>query len=95
MLLDEIEYLRYYENESDIYWKINQIKSQLNHGDIYRLVDYFLLHLRYNHDLPGKVYVTLSGIGKWERDKKPLTDKQIFYVLASIASYWDELDLFK
>ena len=73
--------------------EVNEIFS--NYLEVINAIDYFLSHLTTNHQVPGKVYHKLIGIGDNIREHKSFTDKQSRYVTLALAGYWTEVDMFK
>ena len=63
--------------------------------DLIRSVDYFITHLRDDHEIPGEVYYTLLGIANWAREEKFVTHKQKAYVEHHLDYYSDQIDYFK
>jgi len=90
-LLYEIESLRYLKEEQEIWDKIDHIEMNLNPKDLMKAIDYFVLHLSPEHNLSGKTYQTLCGIGNWSKENNHLTHKQIVFALMSMADHWDQL----
>jgi hypothetical protein len=90
-LLYEIESLRYLNEEQEIWDKIDQIEMNLNPKDLMKAIDYFISHLSPEHNLSGKTYETLCGIGNWDRENNHLTHKQIIFAVMSMADNWNQL----
>ena len=63
-------------------------------NQVIRAIDYFIGHLREDHQVPGKVWYTLNGIGDWAKQHGFVSDKQFSYVYYQIQQYHDELDYF-
>lgn len=66
-----------------------------DYRDVLRAIDYFLLNLKPNHEVPGKVYEKLSGIGDNIREHNSFTDRQARYTVLALAGYWSEVNQFK
>jgi hypothetical protein len=80
--------------DDDVDWnKIDDIFK--DYRDVIKLIDYFITNLSKNHSVPGDIYNKLLGIGHWSRKHQTITQKQIRYVVLSLASYWNDIDLFK
>jgi hypothetical protein len=65
----------------------------LNDRDLIQSIDYFLTILLENHEVPGKVWDKLLGIGTWYKDNQFLTIKQKRYAAIAIVGYWDQIDI--
>jgi hypothetical protein len=80
-------------NDSVDWNEINDVFH--DYKEVVTAIDYFLLHLRSNHDVPGKAYHKLIGIGDNIKEHRSFTDKQARYVVLALAGYWSEVDPFK
>ena len=77
-------------------WSWNQLDEVFRtNTQILNAIDYFIRHLKLHHEVPGKVYHKLIGIGDNIREHNSFTQKQSRYVALALAGYWDQLDLFK
>ena len=98
-LLYTVERLHYHLKETnEINWEYVtelHMECDVSPRDMRKLIDYFLVNLSHNHQVPGKVYETLSGIGDYVRIHNDITSRQMNYVFANIATHLDQLDLFK
>lgn len=94
-VLYEVESLRYLTSEQDIFEKLDQIQIDITPKELIRAIDYFLTHLGDHHNLSGKQFETLTGIGHWARENHHLTEKQIMYSMLTMAEHFDQLDMFK
>jgi hypothetical protein len=95
-VLYQIEKLHYYMiDHGEVNWNlIDDLDDTISPKDVKKLIDYFILKLPRNHNVPGKVYETLCGIGDYSSQHNSISSKQFKYVFANIAAYWNEMDHF-
>jgi hypothetical protein len=91
-ILNEIERLAL--TEGDINWDMVDEISCYHPRQLVNLVDWFLLNLSKDHQVPGQIYQQLLGIGNWAQKYNQVTAKQRRYVILAIATYWQEVSLF-
>lgn len=89
--LYEIEKLSYITSEIEIWDQIDLISKSITPKDLYRSIDIFISNL--NHNLTGKDYYTLCGIGDWARTHNDFTTKQLQFSLLTMAANWNEISL--
>lgn len=96
--IDNIEALSYdlatgVMSEADIWTRIDHISC--SGRELVKIIDWFLINLSRQHSVPGGDYHKLAGIADWIKQHDHMTDPQRRYSLLCMASYWQELDLFK
>jgi hypothetical protein len=79
-----------YHLSDDVKW--DQVDSLIPYYKLVEYMDNFLIHLKSDHEVPGKVYAKLLGIGQWIRENKIITTKQHRYVTLAIIGYWHEIE---
>lgn len=79
-----------YHLNDEVTW--DQIDTLIPKYQLVDHIDYFLTNLKANHQLPGKIYEKLSGIGNWYREKEFVTPKQHRFATLTIIAYWYELE---
>lgn len=86
----ELMYIEKYTPSND---DINEILAMYSEKDLIDLSVDFLNGINNKHQVPGKIILTIAGIGHFYNETNMLTTKQKFYLFHNIQKNWDQINL--
>ena len=85
----KLEVLHLKDSDENIWREIDDVFH--NYQDVIDTIDYFILNLKSDHQVPYKIYLKLCDMGQTIREHKSYTTKMRRYITVALASYWYDL----
>ena len=70
---------------------IYQIKNLIPDKNLVPIIVIWLKGIGSQHQVPGRVVITMAGICDFYREVGELTQKQQIYVIGNLIRYWDQI----
>jgi hypothetical protein len=86
----KLEVLHLKDSDENIWKDIDDVFH--NYQDVIDTIDYFILNLKSDHEVPYKIYLKLCDMGQTIKDHKSYTTKMRRYITVALASYWYDLN---